>query len=93
MDDAADGAGALFAGIPDGEYFYFTHSFIAPASPATIATSAHSITFPCAVQVPGLPACFGVQFHPEKSSDAGAALLRNFAAIADSGQGVISRSR
>ena len=79
--EAPDG-GPLFAGIPDGEYFYFTHSFAVPDSPVTIATSAHSIAFPCAVQIKELPACFGVQFHPEKSSDAGAALLRNFVAIA-----------
>ena len=73
--------GPLFEGIPDGEYFYFTHSFAVPASAATIATTRHSVEFPCAVQVPGLPACFGVQFHPEKSSDAGAAMLRNFVKI------------
>ena len=71
---------ALFDGIPEGEYFYFTHSYVSPASAATIATTTHSITFPCAVQV-GQRA-FGVQFHPEKSSDAGLALLRNFVTIA-----------
>ena len=69
----------LFDGIPDGEYFYFTHSFAAPESSATIATSTHSVTFPCAVQV--ADRAFGVQFHPEKSSDAGARLLRNFAKL------------
>lgn len=73
----------LFAGLRDGEYFYFTHSFAAPQSAATIATATHSITFPCAVQVG--ESCFGVQFHPEKSSDAGAALLRNFASIVEAG--------
>ena len=70
----------LFKNIPDGEYFYFTHSFIAPPSPETIATTTHSITFPSAVQWGS--ACFGVQFHPEKSSDAGARLLANFVSIA-----------
>ena len=69
--------GPLFDGIPDGEYFYFTHSFAVPASSATIATTTHSIAFPSAVQV--ADRAFGVQFHPEKSSDAGARLLRNFA--------------
>ena len=68
--------GPLFAGIPEGEHFYFTHSFAAPACEATIATTTHSITFPCAVQLG--ERAFGVQFHPEKSSDAGAKLLRNF---------------
>ena len=70
---------ALFDGIPEGEYFYFTHSYVSPDSAATIATTTHSITFPCAVQL-GQRA-FGVQFHPEKSSDAGLALLRNFVTI------------
>lgn len=71
----------LFEGIPDGENFYFTHSFVAPPSCETIATTTHSITFPSAVQVG--EACFAVQFHPEKSSDAGAKLLANFVHIAE----------
>jgi glutamine amidotransferase len=70
----------LFKGIKDGEFFYFTHSYVAPPSCEAIATTTHSITFPCVVQVGAN--CFGVQFHPEKSSDAGAALLRNFVEIA-----------
>ena len=77
---AAPVKSALFDGIPEGEYFYFTHSYVSPDSAATIATTTHSITFPCAVQL-GQRA-FGVQFHPEKSSDAGLALLRNFVTIA-----------
>ncbi|MCQ5071809.1 imidazole glycerol phosphate synthase subunit HisH, partial [Adlercreutzia sp. DFI.6.23] len=72
---------SLFDGIAPGEFFYFTHSFVAPPSVATIAETVHSVTFPCAVQVPGRPV-FGVQFHPEKISDAGARLLANFATIA-----------
>ncbi|MEC4295578.1 imidazole glycerol phosphate synthase subunit HisH [Adlercreutzia shanghongiae] len=71
----------LFEGIAPSEFFYFTHSYIAPPSAATIAETVHSVTFPCAVQVPGRPV-FGVQFHPEKSSEAGARLLANFATIA-----------
>lgn len=70
----------LFKGIPSGEHFYFTHSYVAPDGYATIATTTHSITFPSAVQF--RQSCFGVQFHPEKSSDAGAKLLRNFAEFA-----------
>lgn len=76
----------LFAGIAPSEFFYFTHSFIAPPGAATIAETTHSVTFPCAVQVPGSPV-FGVQFHPEKSSDAGARLLANFATIAREAHG------
>ena len=70
----------LFEGIPDGEFFYFTHSYAAPESDATIATTTHSITFPCVAQV--AERAFGVQFHPEKSSDAGAKMLANFVKLA-----------
>ena len=70
----------LFEGIPSGEFFYFTHSYAAPESPATIATTTHSATFPCAIQLG--ESAFGVQFHPEKSSDAGARLLANFVRFA-----------
>ena len=69
----------LLKGIENGEYFYFTHSYVAPDSFATIATTTHSITFPSVVQWRN--SCFGVQFHPEKSSDAGLKLLRNFAEL------------
>ena len=73
-------ASPLFAGIPNGEYYYFTHSYIAPESNATIATTTHSVTFPAAVQVGDR--IFAVQFHPEKSSDAGARVLKNFVDLA-----------
>lgn len=70
----------LFAEIRPGAHFYFTHSFIAPESEATIATTTHSVTFPCAVRC-GTRA-YGVQFHPEKSSETGAQLLRDFVRLA-----------
>lgn len=75
----AAGPQALLAGIPSGEYFYFTHSFIAPATNYTVAHTAHSVSFPSVVAYGD--AAFGVQFHPEKSSDAGLMLLRNFVSI------------
>lgn len=78
--DAAAFASPLFEGIPAGEHFYFTHSYIAPDTPATVAVTEHSVVFPCAVQYGA--SAFGVQFHPEKSSDAGARVLRNFVEIA-----------
>ena len=71
---------SLFDGIAPGEYFYFTHSFIAPTGSHTIAETTHSVRFTSAVQFG--ERAFGVQFHPEKSSDAGARVLANFVAIA-----------
>lgn len=76
----------LFEGIDPGEFFYFTHSFQAPEGEGTIARTRHAQWFPSAVAVPGNPQ-FGVQFHPEKSSDAGAVLLRNFVRIANGERG------
>ena len=73
----------LFDGIAPGEYFYFTHSYIAPTGSHTIAETAHSVRFTSAVQFG--ERAFGVQFHPEKSSDAGARVLANFVAIAARG--------
>ena len=70
----------LFDGIAPGEYFYFTHSYIAPTGSHTIAETTHSTRFTSAVQFG--ERAFGVQFHPEKSSDAGARVLANFVAIA-----------
>lgn len=71
--------GPLFADIDSGEYFYFTHSFIAPESPCTTARTTHAITFPCAAQYGDV--AFGCQFHPEKSSDAGMTVLKTFLSI------------
>lgn len=73
----------LFDGIAPGEYFYFTHSYIAPTGSHTIAETTHSTRFTSAVQYGDR--AFGVQFHPEKSSDAGARVLANFVAIAARG--------
>lgn len=73
---ASDEHHPLFTGIADDLHFYFTHSYIAPECDATIATTTHSVTFPSAVQAGN---AIGVQFHPEKSSDVGSLLLRNFA--------------
>lgn len=70
----------LLEDVPVGEYFYFTHSYVAPDTPATVALTTHAAPFPSAVQF--RDNAFGVQFHPEKSSDAGARVLRNFVEIA-----------
>jgi glutamine amidotransferase len=65
--------------VPDGTYFYFVHSFFAvPANAADIALeSEHGTRFCAAIARDNLFAC---QFHPEKSQDAGQALLTAFIA-------------
>jgi glutamine amidotransferase len=69
----------VFDGIPDGEPFYFVHSYApAPVAKAqTIATADHGGRFAAAVRS-GLRV--GVQFHPERSGAAGFRLLSNFVA-------------
>jgi imidazole glycerol-phosphate synthase subunit HisH len=81
--DAAPGS-RLFAGIGDGTRFYFVHSYAATALPLAesplmtaplITWSAHGEPFIAAVENGPL---WATQFHPEKSGDAGAALLANW---------------
>ncbi len=68
---------ALFEGIPDGSWFYFVHSFYAqPESAEDIgATTDYPSAFASAI-IHGRVAA--VQFHPEKSQEAGLRLLQNF---------------
>jgi glutamine amidotransferase len=67
----------LVAGL-DQASVYFVHSFAAAPSPDAIATCTHGEPF-AAVVARGL--VMGAQFHPERSSAAGARLLRNFLEI------------
>jgi glutamine amidotransferase len=68
----------LWAGIPDATRFYFVHSYFAePAEPSVIAGySLYPFAFTCAAASANI---FAVQFHPEKSHEAGLRLLANFA--------------
>ncbi|MDR0806038.1 MAG: imidazole glycerol phosphate synthase subunit HisH [Enterobacteriaceae bacterium] len=65
----------LFRGIEDGAYFYFVHGYAMPVCSATIAHSTYGEPFSAAVQQDNF---YGVQFHPERSGQAGAQLLKNF---------------
>lgn len=65
----------LFAGIDDGTYFYFVHSFAVPEYENTLASCEYGQRFSAAIAHNNY---FGVQFHPERSGDAGAQLLTNF---------------
>ena len=62
----------------NGTSVYFVHSYAAPPSDDTLATSTHGQRFSAIV---ARGAVMGVQFHPERSGAAGASLLRNFLAI------------
>ena len=68
----------LLAGIPSGAYVYFTHSYRAPVCSDTVATCTYEEPFTAAAERGNL---FGVQFHPEKSGDAGLQILENFCAL------------
>ena len=57
---------------------YFTHSYAAPVTDTCAACTAHANVFSSVVERDNI---FGVQFHPEKSGDAGLQILRNFLAI------------
>jgi imidazole glycerol phosphate synthase glutamine amidotransferase subunit len=77
---AASRESRLLAGIDSGAYFYFAHSYAAPDSNgSTTATCFHGASFAAVVEKENI--C-GVQFHPEKSGDAGSRLLENFLRLA-----------
>ncbi|MGI2169327.1 imidazole glycerol phosphate synthase subunit HisH [Shewanella sp. MF05960] len=65
----------LFSGIENGSYVYFVHSYRAPISEYTLASSTYGESFSAAI---GKDNFFGVQFHPEKSAKVGAQILQNF---------------
>lgn len=65
----------LLAGIDDGAFAYFVHSYVAPQGPNTLASSTHGTTFSAVVRRGNF--C-GMQFHPERSAGVGARLLENF---------------
>ena len=67
----------LWAGVPDGAYFYFVHSYYARPSDArhTAGFADYGGRFTAAIARDNI---FATQFHPEKSADHGLALYRNF---------------
>lgn len=64
----------LVSGL-DGQWMYFVHSYAAPVDELALAQCQHGEAF-TAVTASGR--IMGAQFHPERSSAAGARLLRNF---------------
>jgi imidazole glycerol-phosphate synthase subunit HisH len=70
---------AMIDGVADGSQVYFTHSYVAPVTGDTVAETEHGETFAAVVQRGHIG---GVQFHPEKSGEAGLQILRNFVELA-----------
>ena len=67
----------MFEGLEDGNEFYFVHSYHVQCNEPDdiLAETIYDYSFTSAFQKANI---FGVQFHPEKSHDAGEMLLRNF---------------
>ncbi len=70
--------GRLLAGLSPQPYVYFTHSYGAPVTADCTASTTHAESFAAVVERGHV---FGVQFHPEKSGDAGLQILRNFLTV------------
>lgn len=70
----------LFAGIPEGAYVYFVHSYyLEAADPGLVAaTTEYVCHIHASVEKDNV---FGCQFHPEKSGDVGLDILKNFVAL------------
>jgi glutamine amidotransferase len=72
-------ASALLQGMGEHSDFYFVHSYYLACEPEIVTMSCeYGMEFPASVESGNI---FGTQFHPEKSQDAGLALLRNFAKL------------
>ncbi|MFT4575414.1 MAG: glutamine amidotransferase [Polaribacter sp.] len=65
----------LFKGIDQGEFMYLVHSYYAESCDEEIATTNYGVDYASALQKDNF---YGVQFHPEKSSEAGELVLKNF---------------
>lgn len=72
-----DNLGRLYRGIPEDSYVYFVHSYYLKAEqPEIVAASTdYAVQIHASIEQGNV---FGCQFHPEKSSDVGLKILKNF---------------
>lgn len=68
----------LLEGVNDGDYAYFVHSFAAPIADYTLASSEYGEKFSAIIRYKNI---WGCQFHPERSSQVGAQILKNFSKV------------
>lgn len=65
----------IFKGVPEDSFVYYVHSYYVPLNEYTIATTDYGKAYAGAIRKENFYAC---QFHPEKSSDIGERILKNF---------------
>jgi len=68
----------LFNDVKENSFVYFVHSYYAELSPETIATTDYILPYSAAMQHDNF---YGVQFHSEKSADAGIQIISNFLSL------------
>ena len=68
-------ADPLTAGVQDGDFAYFVHSYVCPVNDWTLATSTYGAPFAAMVRKDNV---WGCQFHPERSQSVGTNILKNF---------------
>jgi len=69
---------SLFNGVDENAFMYFVHSYYAECGPNTIAKTNYGVEYSSGIQKDNF---YAVQFHPEKSGDAGELVLKNFLAL------------
>ena len=71
-------ADPLLEGVARNDYVYFVHSFAAPESDVTLATTDYGMAVSAVVRRGNF---WGTQFHPERSAETGGRILRNFLSL------------
>ena len=74
-NNISDFKSKIFDGLLEGEQFYFVHSFYVPENKYSVALTNYGIRFSAAIQKDNF---YAVQFHTEKSGDAGEQILKQF---------------